>query len=233
MVETSQQISTAKGEETIVSYSEAELAVLGRFFAETAHSLLNVPQELVEKELNPAVLGDFASDKNQRTLVFAKIEKSASGPEESPQVKKEPVAVSTKIVVSNKVEFQGASTMAIAFIKREPHKHLYLKNQAAAENESKAASITSGGDEQPATIEDVSVDISSQLQVINLGYIGQDSNIFELASTYVDFSFLPLFQDFKSKSQGSTSQGTEATQGSAAGLDNILKGLSSLKMNLA
>lgn len=46
------------------------------------------------------------------------------------------------------------------------------------------------------------VDLSSQLQVINLGYIGPDSNIFELASTYVDFSILPLFQDYKSKSQG-------------------------------
>jgi hypothetical protein len=47
------------------------------------------------------------------------------------------------------------------------------------------------------------VDLGSQLQVVNLGYLGQESNIFELASTYVDFSFLPLFQDFKNKSAGS------------------------------
>jgi dynein heavy chain 1 len=69
--------------------------------------------------------------------------------------------------------------------------------------------------------------------VINLGYIGQDSNIFELAATYVDFSILPLFQDYKSKSVGAGSQGADVSSGSAAGLDNILKGLSSLKMNLA
>lgn len=69
--------------------------------------------------------------------------------------------------------------------------------------------------------------------MINLGYIGQDSNIFELAATYVDFSILPLFQDYKSKSVGAGSQGADVSSGSAAGLDNILKGLSSLKMNLA
>jgi hypothetical protein len=68
------------------------------------------------------------------------------------------------------------------------------------------------------------IDLSSQLQVINLGYMGQDSNIFELASTYVDFSFLPLFQDYKTKSSGANAAGTDASQGSAAGLENILKG---------
>jgi dynein heavy chain 1, cytosolic len=37
------------------------------------------------------------------------------------------------------------------------------------------------------------IDLSEQIQVINLGYLGQDSNLFELAQNYVDFSFIPLF----------------------------------------
>lgn len=69
--------------------------------------------------------------------------------------------------------------------------------------------------------------------MINLGYMGQESNVFELAATYVDFSILPLFQDFKYKSGGASLQGTDIGAGSATGLDNVLKGLSSLKMNLA
>ena len=78
------------------------------------------------------------------------------------------------------------------------------------------------------------VDLGSQLQVVNLGYLGQESNIFELASTYVDFSFLPLFQDFKNKSAGSNAGAlaTDANQQGTSGLDTILKELSSLKMHL-
>lgn len=79
------------------------------------------------------------------------------------------------------------------------------------------------------------VDLSSQLQIVNLGYLGQESNIFELASTYVDFSFLPLFTDFKTKSGSSAAGagGAEPSPQGGAGLDTILKELSSLKMHLA
>lgn len=76
-----------------------------------------------------------------------------------------------------------------------------------------------------------SVDLSSQLQVVNLGYLGQESNIYELASTYVDFSFLPLFTDFKTKTGQQTLDPN--VQSGASGLDLILKELSSLKMHLA
>jgi hypothetical protein len=63
-----------------------------------------------------------------------------------------------------------------------------------------------------------------------LGFLGQESNIFELASTYVDFSFLPLFTDYKTKTSNTADQ---AAQSSNQGLDVILKELSSLKMHLA
>jgi hypothetical protein len=39
--------------------------------------------------------------------------------------------------------------------------------------------------------------ISKQMQVINLGYIGEDFNIFELAATYVEYSLVPLFNSYK------------------------------------
>jgi len=45
---------------------------------------------------------------------------------------------------------------------------------------------------------------------VNLGYLGQDSNIFELASTYFDFSFMPLFTDYKNKTQVSASGGDQS-----------------------
>jgi hypothetical protein len=67
------------------------------------------------------------------------------------------------------------------------------------------------------------IDLSHQLQVINLGYLGRESNIFELASTYVDFSILPLFNDFKSKSAQKDAGNQDANQ--VQGLDAILKEL--------
>lgn len=63
--------------------------------------------------------------------------------------------------------------------------------------------------------------------------MGQDSNIFELASTYVDFSFLPLFQDFKAKSSNTGAAGIDPNQSGATSLETIIKELSSLKMHLA
>ena len=68
---------------------------------------------------------------------------------------------------------------------------------------------------------------------MNLGYLGQESNIFELASTYVDFSFLPLFHDYKNKTQIKNPSATDQSHGASGGLEGILKGLSSLKMHLA
>ena len=160
-------------------------------------------------------------------MVFSKVDKSsATNSEEVKQTEVSKVESSidpqddtgVQLFISNKVEYQGTSAMTIAFLKREPYKHLYLKD-----NEKKMEAVTPGGEQTGAMDEEV-IDLSSQLQVINLGYMGQDSNIFELASTYVDFSFLPLFQDYKTKSSGANAAGTDASQGSAAGLENILKG---------
>ena len=56
----------------------------------------------------------------------------------------------------------------------------------------------------PNSTETINVDLSCQLQVVNLGFLGRQSNLFELASTYVDYSLLPLFSNFKTKVQTTT-----------------------------
>jgi hypothetical protein len=48
----------------------------------------------------------------------------------------------------------------------------------------------------------------------------------------VDFSFLPLFHDYKNKTQ-IKNPGQDQPSGAGGGLEGILKGLSSLKMHLA
>ncbi len=45
--------------------------------------------------------------------------------------------------------------------------------------------------------------LASQLQLLNLGYVGEDSNIFELAVNYVEYSFIPLFSTYKTSSSSS------------------------------
>jgi hypothetical protein len=92
----------------------------------------------------------------------------------------------------------GSSAQTIAFLKRESYAVLDLK---AEQDLDKILDLSVSSQIQPGS--SMMVDLGSQLQVVNLGYLGQESNIFELASTYVDFSFLPLFQDFKNKSAGS------------------------------
>lgn len=136
------------------------------------------------------------------------------------------------IVFSEKVEYFGNGAQTIAFLKREDYSVLDLKTEPDLE---KLLDQTVNSQSQKTAIDfnEDRTDLSVQLQVANLGYLGQDSNIFELASTYVDFSFLPLFQDFKTKSQTSGAVATDQTQTGASGIDTIIKEFSSLKMHLA
>lgn len=63
--------------------------------------------------------------------------------------------------------------------------------------------------------------------MINLGYLGEDSNIFELAATYVEYSFLPLFQTYKKKSTSA-----DGATGSNTGIEGVEKNLMQLKVHL-
>ncbi len=137
----------------MAAHSEADLEILAKFFIETCHSLLGVNKDLINRELHRdgsfEILKTFASDKNQRSLVFSKVDKSSAANSEEV---KQAVAKAESFVdpqddtgvqlfISNKVEYQGISAMTIAFLKREPYKHLYLKD-----NEKKIEIATPGGD---------------------------------------------------------------------------------------
>ena len=70
-----------------------------------------------------------------------------------------------EISISTKVECLGTNAQIIAFLKREEFSQLDF---------------------------DGNTNLPSQLQVVNLGYQGESSNLFELVSTYMNYSFMPL-----------------------------------------
>jgi hypothetical protein len=65
--------------------------------------------------------------------------------------------------------------------------------------------------------------------VVNLGFLGQESNIFELAQNYVNQSFLPLFQDYKKQPSSNILKEGKAANND---IDGIIKNLSTLKQSL-
>ena len=89
-----------------------------------------------------------------------------------------------------KVEYLGQSAHSIAFVKRDGFQVLELKSGST----------------------DNVKHLSSQLQVMNLGFVGEDANIFELAVNYVEYSFIPLFNTYKT---APSSSGTDDKAGAA------------------
>lgn len=69
------------------------------------------------------------------------------------------------------------------------------------------------------------------MQVVNLGFVGEDSNVFELAFNYVEYSFIPLFNTYKQAPQTAT-EDKAAKSSSLQGLDNVQKDLMQLKVHL-
>ena len=86
--------------------------------------------------------------------------------------------------------------MTIAFLKREGYRQLELRPKDKAEAASMDTSVSVVSVAESMDLNDAP-DLSTQLQVINMGYLGAESNIFELAQTYVSFSFVPLFTDYR------------------------------------
>ena len=116
---------------------------------------------------------------------------------------------------NTQIEYRGPETQSIAFLKRQLYHRLTL---SVPDKENKEL------------VDLTKVDLSSQLQVINLGYMGDNSNIFDLAFTYVDHSLLPIFQDYK-KNRNKANQTVDKTvQGS---LDSVLTAMAGLKTQLA
>jgi hypothetical protein len=83
--------------------------------------------------------------------------------------------VPCEIQFNLKVQYLGQTAHSIAFIKRETYQVLDLK----------------------AATSDNSRHLSHQLQILNLGFVGEDANIFELAVNYVEHSLIPLFSTYK------------------------------------
>ena len=93
------------------------------------------------------------------------------------------------------MEYTAGSAQTIAFLKREAYSVLDLRASTSDLPEQLDISAEAPSSNTQAT----SNDLSCQMQVVNLGYVGKDQNIFELASTYMDHSFLPLFTDYKKR----------------------------------
>ena len=93
---------------------------------------------------------------------------------------------------SLKVQYFGAIAHSIGFIKREAFEIVDLRLDESGEH------------------------LSRQLQVVNLGYVGEDFNIFELAANYMEYSFTPLFDSYKQVKSISTDK-----TGASGGFDSI------------
>jgi dynein heavy chain 1 len=103
------------------------------------------------------------------------------------------------------VQYYGSAAHTIAFLKRESYTALEL----------------SGG-------EQAGEQLCKQLQLLNLGYIGEDFNLFELAATYVEYSLLPLFNSYKASKAGQS----DKSSSTSAGFEGIQKNLAQLKVHL-
>ena len=207
----------------VIDFNEQDMEYLNQYLAATCFTLLNVNKDYFYKELhdpiNQATLKQFAIEKKQRALLIAKIDRAKEiakddkgqsplpkeGEQQQPELDGEG---QIELKFSLKVQYLGKTSHVIAFLKRESFQTLELRGTT-----------------------DVARHLSSQLQILNLGYIGEDSNIFELAATYVEYSLLPLFNTYKT---GSGAQSTSDDKGgkSTSGLENVQKNLLQLKVHL-
>jgi hypothetical protein len=71
-----------------------------------------VNKDLISHQLHPSgsfeILSAFASDKSQRSLVFSKVEKSMATDEIKQTETTEKQTSDVKLIISTKVEYQGA-----------------------------------------------------------------------------------------------------------------------------
>ena len=173
---------------------------------------------------NQAALRVFATDKKVRTMVVARIDKATTNEASSNNATEETKVSANaedgeglvdgsqaaeemqqvEIQFNLKVQHLGINAHSIAFVKREPYQVLDLK----------------------AATSDNMRHLSSQLQILNLGYVGEDSNLFELAVNYVEYSLIPLFNTYR------TSSGKSGEDKANTGLDNVKKDLVQLKVHL-
>ena len=112
----------------------------------------------------------FAQDKTSRTLVVAKLDHHGTNPNATVDTSKSEISDTTisegiEIVFRDKVEYFGNTAQSIAFLKRENFARLDLKVELDIDQmlDEELASQTPGVEH---------TDLSSQIQVVNLGYLG-------------------------------------------------------------
>mmetsp|Transcript_20728 Transcript_20728/g.31805 ORF Transcript_20728/g.31805 Transcript_20728/m.31805 type:complete len:147 (+) Transcript_20728:184-624(+) len=143
----------------------------------------------------------FATDKNHRALLVSRVDQREADDakkdddDEGLDKTERDLLEGDEIRFTLIVSYTGHVAHTVAFLKRDLYEQMDLKNDDTMEQ------------------------VGKQVQVINLGYIGEDFNVFELAANYVEYSLVPLFNSYKQ------TKSTQADKSGAAGFDNVQKNL--------
>ena len=215
------QPTTSTPVPTVPPEGEQNIEVLNSYLTACCVTLLDLDKDYFYKALhkldNQELVRNFANERNQRSLIVCKMEQEATA--------SEPVLPSTEpkglepispprakevVEFALEVAYKGTNTQAIAFMKREQYATLDL------------------------SIHDLAKHMAVQLQVINIGYIGEDSTPFVLTNTYIVNSFAPLFQSFEAARypKGVGEEEEKKKTAGATGLSKVHAKLAELSLSI-
>jgi len=173
----------------IITREEQE--VFNDYITSVSTALLDIESQdyfhkFIHTEENLNLIQSFITDKQNRSLIVSKVEefvkpvKEKEDEDENKEETKEVVETNESenksmvtITLDLKVTYRGGDSQSIAFIKRHNSSLIDVKK----------------GRKQ----------IGKQLQIFNLGYVGDEIDLFRLANIYVDNGLIPLFASYKSK----------------------------------
>ena len=170
-----------------------ELEVFNDHITSVSTALLDVESQdyfhkFIHTEENLNIIRSFITDKQNRSLIVSKLEEFSKPIDESKEDMDKDTKDSTQdtiqtgdsdsksivsITLDLKVTYRGADSQSIAFIKRQNVTVIDLQKGRKR--------------------------IGKQLQVFNLGYAGEEIDLFRLANIYIDNGLIPLFSSYKAK----------------------------------
>jgi dynein heavy chain 1 len=181
--------TTQDTEDAVETISRDELEVFNDYLTSISTALLDVEStdyfhKFIHTEENLNIIRTFLSDKQNRSLIVSKIEEFSKliGEDEGKgdqrdttqdTIETEDNKSIVSIALDLKITYRGVDAQSIAFIKRQ---HVSMLN-----------------------LKDARRGIGKQLQILNLGYVGEETDLFRLANIYVDNGLIPLFASYKSK----------------------------------
>jgi hypothetical protein len=188
-----------------------ELEVFNEYLTSVSTALLDLESpdyfhKFIHSEENLKIIQSFVTDKNYRSLIVSRVEefsKPTMGDvgEDSKIIEKEDEEDtintddsknrSVSIVLDLKIGYKGGDAQSIAFIKRQRINTIDLHKSKRG--------------------------VGKQLQVLNLGFVGEETDLFRLANIYVDNGLIPLFASYKSKKASD-----EATGGRIDEIEQLL-----------